>query len=187
MQGAQSDTILLCSHPPVITTGTSTKPEHLTTPAEILTAQGVPLVPIGRGGSVTYHGPEQLVAYPIIDLKNHKTDVGWYMRSLEEVIILTLRDFQIAGFRIPEKTGVWVRDDAKIAFIGVKISRWCTYHGVSINVRPCAERFSLINPCGLGSIQVTSLHEECDSKPTVEEVAARFKDNFATVFGYNSV
>ena len=182
LSGLRTDTLILCTHPPTITTGTSTKAEHLTTPILELEQRNLAPVTVSRGGSVTYHGPEQLLAYPILNLKHHKTDVGWYMRSLEEVVIETLRNNSVRGFRIEGKTGVWVRDDAKIAFIGVKISRWCTYHGVSLNVIKCSDKFNLINPCGLGEIQVTSIEEESPDTPSLQEVENSFSTAFATVF-----
>lgn len=182
VSGSRQDTLLLCTHPPSITSGTSTKPEHLITPAIELARRNLTPITINRGGSVTYHGPEQLIAYPILNLKHHKTDVGWYMRSLEEVVIHTLRLKSVHGFRIEGKTGVWVREDAKIAFIGVKISRWCTYHGISLNVFRCSDKFSLINPCGLGEIEVTSIEEECPDKTTLEEVQDSFTVAFRHVF-----
>jgi lipoyl(octanoyl) transferase len=182
VSGERQDTLLLCSHPPTITMGTSTKLEHLTTPVPELEKRNLTPITISRGGSVTYHGPEQLIAYPILNLKRLKTDVGWYMRSLEDVVINTLRNKSVTGFRIEGKTGVWVRENAKIAFIGVKISRWCTYHGISLNVFSCSDKFSLINPCGLGDIQVTYIEEESSGKTSLQEAEDLFTKAFQDVF-----
>lgn len=182
LSGEREDTLILCTHPPTITVGTSTKPEHITTPIPELERRHLTPVTVSRGGSVTYHGPEQLIAYPILNLKHHKTDVGWYMRSLEDAVIKTLRNYSVHGFRIEGKTGVWVRDTAKIAFIGVKISRWCTYHGISLNVMKCSEKFQLINPCGLGEIQVTSIEEESSGGISLKVVTDDFANAFATAF-----
>lgn len=186
IDGAQDDLLLVCSHPPVFTCGTSTEESHLFTSPQELAAQGTPLVRVERGGSVTYHGPEQSIFYPIIDLKKHKTDVGWYMRSLEEVIIRTLAEYSIEGRRIAGKTGVWIDDNSKIAFSGVRISRWCTLHGFALNVLPCADRFRSINPCGLGDIKVVSI-AELSSKPAhVPEANQMLLQHFCEIFGYGT-
>ena len=182
--GHDCESLILCSHPAVITVGRSTKPEHLILSREDLTARGIQVFDVERGGSVTYHGPEQLIAYPILNLTNRKKDVGWYMRQLEEVVIRTLKIFTVEGLRLEGKTGVWVERSgvpAKIAFIGVRISRWCTLHGLSINVEPCQKQFGLINPCGLGDIQIVSLRELIEDF-TPEKVEATFIKAFCDVF-----
>lgn len=183
---AQEDLLLVCSHPPVFTCGTSTEDAHIYRSAEELEREGSPLVKVERGGSVTYHGPEQSIFYPIINLHHHKTDVGWYMRSLEEVIIRTLKDYGIDGVRVPGKTGVWINDSSKIAFSGVRISRWCTLHGFSLNVLPCAERFKAINPCGLGDITVLSIAELTKTPVTVADVNQRLLAHFLDIFRYRT-
>ncbi len=185
IDGSQGDLLLVCSHPPVYTCGTSTLPEHLYKSPEELQARGATLAHVERGGSVTYHGPEQAIIYPIIDLHNHRTDVGWYMRSLEEVAIRTLSDHGIVGIRVPGKTGVWINESSKIAFSGVRISRWCTIHGLSLNVLSCADRFALINPCGLGAITIASIEELCPTAPSVQQVLERMIAHFTEVFGYS--
>lgn len=185
IEGVQGDVLLTCSHPPVITCGTSTETEHFYTPSSEIEASGVPVVSIERGGSLTYHGPEQAVCYPLINLHSHKTDVGWYMRSLEEVVLTTLNEYDIKGIRVPGKTGVWIDENSKIAFSGVRISRWCTLHGFSVNVLPCAQRFAPINPCGLGDIKITSIAELIAPTPvTVSEVTHRLISNFVKIFNY---
>jgi lipoate-protein ligase B len=185
IEGSQGDLLLMCSHKPVYTCGTSTLPEHLYESPEELQARGAAVAHVERGGSVTYHGPEQAILYPIIDLHNHRTDVGWYMRSLEEVAIRTLSDYGITGLRISGKTGVWIDANSKIAFSGVRISRWCTLHGLSLNVRRCAEQFALINPCGLGSVTISSIEDLQGAAPSIQEVLERMIRHFSDVFGYS--
>jgi lipoyl(octanoyl) transferase len=184
IEGSQGDVLLACSHNPVYTCGTSTLDEHLYRSPEELGASGATVVQVERGGSVTYHGPEQAILYPIIDLHHHRTDVGWYMRSLEEVAIRTLHDYEIEGIRIPGKTGVWIDENSKIAFSGVRISRWCTLHGLSLNVTNCAAQFALINPCGLGTITITSIEQLTGSPLTIQEVLERMMSHFIEVFDY---
>jgi lipoyl(octanoyl) transferase len=184
IDGSQGDVLLACSHEPVYTCGTSTLDEHIYKTPEEIRYSGASVVNIERGGSVTYHGPEQAIIYPIINLHHHRTDVGWYMRSLEEVALRTLGDFGIEGMRIPGKTGVWINEDSKIAFSGVRISRWCTLHGLSLNVRRCAERFSLINPCGLGQITVTSIEDATGATPNLRAVLELMMGHFMQVFAY---
>ncbi|MFO0417409.1 MAG: lipoyl(octanoyl) transferase LipB [Pseudomonadota bacterium] len=187
IEGAQSDVLLACAHDPVFTKGTSTLDEHLYVSAEQMTDQGLPVVAIERGGSVTYHGPEQAIIYPIINLHHHRTDVGWYMRSLEEVAIRVLAKYGINGIRIAGKTGVWIDDNTKIAFSGVRISRWCTLHGLSLNVLNCADRFAMINPCGLGAIEVTSIAQLTNTMPDTRAVLTELIGSFIEVFGYDLV
>jgi lipoyl(octanoyl) transferase len=184
VDGDIGDTLILCSHNPVITCGTSTSAEHVLASEELLRTQGIELHKVERGGSATYHGPEQVVCYPIINLKNHRTDVDWYMRSLEEVILKTLQDFNVVGKRIPGKTGVWIDEHSKIAFSGVRISRWCTRHGFSLNVLKCSERFTTINPCGLGDIRVVSLSEICSRPISRDDVNDCVLAHFSKIFGY---
>lgn len=184
IEGTQSDVLLVCSHEPVYTRGTSTLDEHLFKSEDEFLASGTPVVSIERGGSVTYHGPEQAILYPIINLHHHRTDVGWYMRSLEEVALRTLNDYGITGIRIPGKTGVWIDENSKIAFSGVRISRWCTLHGLSLNIESCSKRFAQINPCGLGAIKVTSIQDLIGTTPTVQKAKEQMMQHFLAVFNY---
>jgi lipoate-protein ligase B len=184
IEGSQGDVLLACSHEPVFTCGTSTLDEHIYRPADELERLGFSVVKVERGGSVTYHGPEQAILYPIVNLHNHRTDVGWYMRSLEETIIRTLAEYDITGIRITGKTGVWIDDNSKIAFSGVRISRWCTLHGLSLNVLPCFQQFGHVNPCGLGSIRVISMAELTQTTLTVQDVTTRLMSHFMDVFTY---
>lgn len=186
IEGVQGDLLLACTHNPVFTCGTSTVDEHLYAPAHELAQQGTPVVQVERGGSVTYHGPEQAILYPIINLHNHRTDVGWYMRSLEEVALRTLEVYGIKGIRSAGRTGVWIDESTKIAFCGVRISRWCTLHGLSLNVLDCASLFRRINPCGLGNIHVSSIAEQLSGNaPSVQAVLATLMQQFSDVFGYS--
>lgn len=182
IEGTQGDLLLACSHEPVFTCGTSTADEHLYRSAAEFEKLGIPVVPIERGGSVTYHGPEQAILYPILNLHHYRTDVGWYMRSLEEVVLRTLNEYDIRGIRIAGKTGVWIDETSKIAFSGVRISRWCTLHGVSLNVLDCSKYFQMINPCGLGDIKVVSIAELSAQAPSTQEVLTRLMFHFIDVF-----
>ena len=170
MAGAP-DTVLLCEHPPVITLGRSAKREHVLSPAEIKRC-GIDLKTVDRGGDVTLHIPGQLVVYPIFNLKNHRQDLGLYIRQLEQVAIDFLGDFAILADRWPGYTGVWV-DQRKIASIGIGVRKWITYHGMAININPNLEYFSLIKPCGL-NITMTSLSDILRQTVDFDEVKKRF-------------
>lgn len=174
--GTGPEAIFLCQHPPTITLGKSAKRTHILVDESVLAAHGVSLFEVERGGDVTFHGPGQAVAYPIVDLRRRRKDVDWYMRLLEQAIIDTCREFGVDGARIAGKTGVWVLDrkgqaPRKIASLGVRISRWCTLHGVALNVGSEPQQlsleqgFSFINPCGLGTVQITSVAQESASPP----------------------
>jgi lipoyl(octanoyl) transferase len=156
------DTLLLLEHPPVITLGVRTrgKSSNIIASPEELAARAVTVIETGRGGDVTYHGPGQLVGYPIIDLRPDRCDVHKYVRDLEEAIILAVRAFGIVAGRVQGLTGVWVgppRQEAKLAAIGIRISRWITSHGFALNVSTDLANFGLIVPCGIADRGVTSL------------------------------
>jgi lipoyl(octanoyl) transferase len=160
--GAIGDTLLLLEHPPIITLGVKTRrgPSHIIASAQELQAAGVTVHETGRGGDVTYHGPGQLVGYPIFDLRPDRCDVHRYVRDLEEALILAAREFGIEADRVPGLTGVWVGPagrEAKLAAIGVRISRWITSHGFALNVSSNLDHFKLIVPCGIADRGVTSL------------------------------
>ena len=160
--GHIGDTLILLEHPPVITLGVKTrgKPTNIVAPTATLTAAGVEVHETGRGGDVTYHGPGQLVGYPILDLRPDRCDVHRYVRDLEQVLIVALAEFGIDGVRVPGLTGVWTgpagRED-KVAAIGVRISRWITSHGFALNVSADLSHFDLIVPCGIRDRGVTSM------------------------------
>src|SRR5262245_57441349 len=172
------DRLLLLEHPAVYTLGRGADPRFLG-----LAADGsIPIVRSSRGGQVTYHGPGQLVAYPIVDLRVHRCDVRWYVGQLETVLIDTLAQAGVAGERRDGAPGVWVRG-AKIASIGVAIRRWVTWHGVALNVGADLSAFERITPCGLDGVRMTSLARE-GVMATVSETAILLRDAFVRVFGY---
>lgn len=174
LRGERPNTILFCEHPDVLTIGKNARDDrNLLAPRETLRQRGYQVFDVDRGGDVTYHGPGQLVGYPIVRLGDFREDLGWYMRSLEEVIIKTIGDFGIAGGRIEKLTGVWC-NSRKICAIGVRASRWTTMHGFALNVTTDLERFGAIIPCGIADHAVTSMLAETGRAHTLLEVADRF-------------
>jgi len=186
--GRIGDTLLLLEHPPVITLGVKTRggTGNIVATSDELTAAGVSVHETGRGGDVTYHGPGQLVGYPILDLRPDRTDVHRYVRDLEEALILTLREFGISGVRVPGLTGVWVgetgRED-KVAAIGVRISRWITSHGFALNVSPDLGHFDLIVPCGITDRGVTSVARLLDREVAMVDIEDAVVRGMTAVFG----
>ena len=178
-QGLIPDQLLLLEHPHVITMGRNGKAGNVLASAEVLSRAGVAFYPTDRGGDVTYHGPGQLVGYPIIDLREWHRDVGAYVRAVEQTIIDTLADYGISAGRIPKLTGVWV-DDSKIAAIGVHISRWVTSHGFALNVSTDLSYFQYIVPCGLTK-PVTSM-AALGVVASVHEVGQTLAAHFGRVF-----
>jgi len=153
------DLLLLVEHPPVITLGRSTKQGNLLATPELLAARGVELFEVERGGDVTFHGPGQLVGYPIVNLERHTQDLHWYLRRLEEVMIRALASWHIVATRNPGKTGVWV-GERKIASIGVHARQWVTWHGFALNVTTDLSYFDLMVPCGIADVVMTSVELE---------------------------
>lgn len=182
--GQIGDTLLLVEHPPVITLGNKARPDHIRATPEVLAARGVAVVQSDRGGEVTYHAPGQLVAYPIFKLSQHGSDVGRYVRGLEESVIRVLASYGITGERVAGLTGVWVRGGAaKICAIGVKLSAsGVTTHGLALNVDPDLSGFDLIVPCGITDRGVTSLAAELGVAPPLAEVAERLIGQISEVF-----
>jgi len=178
-RGEIPDQLLLLEHPHVITLGRNGHMENLLAGEDVLARSGISFYPTNRGGDITYHGPGQLVGYPIMDLREWKRDVGAYVRSIEQVIIDTLGDYGIGAERIPKLTGVWV-EGRKIAAIGVHISRWVTSHGFALNVATDLSYFQYIVPCGLTK-PVTSM-QRLGVGATIEEVSARLAGHFARIF-----
>jgi lipoyl(octanoyl) transferase len=179
--------LLLVEHPPVYTLGKSGKPEHLLISELEMTDKGIEYFHINRGGDITFHGPEQLVGYPILDLEKFKPDLGWYLRSLEEVIILTMADFGLIGDRSKGETGVWMDPSIpsmarKICAMGIKCSRWITMHGFALNVNTDLNYFNYIVPCGIENKQVTSIQKELGFSVPMEEVKYRVKRHMEKVF-----
>jgi lipoyl(octanoyl) transferase len=181
--GRIPDTLLLLEHPHVITLGVKLAEarSHVVATAEALAARGVEVVEAGRGGDVTYHGPGQLVAYPILDLKPDRQDVHRYVRDLEAAMIGLCAAYSVAADRIVGLSGAWV-GDRKIGAIGVRISRWISSHGLAFNVSPDLSYFDLIVPCGIADKAVTSLSLEVGRPVTVDGVTDAFVQAFVTVF-----
>jgi lipoyl(octanoyl) transferase len=186
IRGLVPDTLLLLEHPPVITLGRGAKEEHLRFPRENLRARGVDVHEVGRGGDVTYHGPGQMVAYPILELPPGRQDVRRYVKELEESMILLASDYGLTAERIQGFNGTWLRSaelgDRKLGAIGVRISRWVTMHGLALNVSTNLAHFALIVPCGIAGKSVTSLEMELEREVPMREVMDRFEARFASVF-----
>ncbi len=179
--------LLLCQHPPVFTLGKSGDRKNLLASNERLEAEGASFVPIDRGGDITYHGPGQIVGYPILDLDRFYTDIHRYLRDLEEVIIRTCSDYGVQTTRVEGRTGVWIPADSrgperKISAMGIRCSRWVTMHGFALNVNTNLDHFDMIVPCGIADRGVTSLQKEL--RETVSEVIVEEKlaVHFADVF-----
>ena len=185
------DLLILVEHPPVVTLGRSSKDGHLVASGELLAARGVELFEVERGGDVTFHGPGQLVGYPIVDLKRHRKDLHWYLRQVEEALIRAIAPHGLAGWRSPGYTGVWVGDEPevvggtrKLASIGVHARDWVTWHGFALNVATDLAYFDLIVPCGIQGVTMTSLRRELgDRAPSLDAFAGDAAAAFGEVFG----
>lgn len=180
--------LIFCQHPHVYTLGKSGKPEHLLVNEVELKSKQAHYYKINRGGDITYHGPGQLVVYPIIDLDNFFTDIHQYLRYLEEAVIRTLNDYGIDGGRIKGLTGVWLEPEMesktrKIAAFGVKSSRWVTMHGLAFNIQVDLDYFNQIIPCGIQDKAVTSLDKELGYSPDFEDVEQKLKNHLVELFG----
>ncbi len=185
--GRIPDTLLLLEHPHVITLGSSGQDRHVLLTRGELAAREIGVHEAGRGGDVTYHGPGQLVGYPILDLKPDRKDLHLYLRSLEEVLLRVLRSFRVTGNRDDGATGVWV-EGAKVAAIGIRVSSgWITSHGFALNANTDLSYFDAIVPCGLSGRPVTSLSRLLDRNVTPEEAAPVVVDAMSEVFGYGVV
>ena len=185
-QGQAGDSLLLLQHPPVITLGRNAKPQHLLASRDQLAARGVELFECNRGGDVTFHGPGQIVAYPIFNLLEMQPKLGVveFVRRLEEVLIRTCAEFGIAAQRIAGLTGVWTQAETphKIAALGVHISRGVTTHGIALNVNADLDYFRLIVPCGIGDRPVTAMRNELGHDVALDGVAVALARNFGRVF-----
>lgn len=178
---------LFCEHPPVYTLGKSGKKENVLMSDAEMAASNIAFFNTNRGGDITFHGLQQVVGYPILDLENYYTDIGKYLRNLEEVIILTIAQYGIQGTRSKGETGVWidagvVGSERKICAIGVRCSRWITMHGFALNVNTDLSYFNNIIPCGIIGKQVTSLQKEIGSFVDYADVKEKIKNNFEKVF-----
>ena len=179
------DVLMLVEHPPVVTYGRSTKREHMLLDAHALAARGIDLFEVERGGDVTFHGPGQLVAYPIVDLRNHREDLHWYLRQLEATLIGALATFGIAAERRPALTGVWT-EGRKIASIGVHARQWVTWHGFALNVTTDLSYFDVIVPCGIADVEMTSVSRELvrrDGTATDAQLMTAARDAVTAAFG----
>src|SRR5579872_3357335 len=179
--------LLFVEHPPVYTLGKSGDAAHILIDGSKMQERGVEFFRTNRGGDITYHGPGQLVGYPILDLERFRTDLGWYLRSLEEVGIRVLADYGLKGDRSPGETGIWLDPDIrgrarKICAMGVRCSRWITMHGFALNINTDLSWFGNIIPCGIPDKQVTSLERELGRPVDVAEVKGRWKSRFEEVF-----
>ena len=181
-----NDVFYLLEHPHTYTLGKVADKKNLIGSEEYLSKNNISVYDIDRGGDITYHGPGQIVGYPIIDLTEWKRDTHKYLRSLEEVIILTCAEYGLKCVREPKYTGVWI-EDRKIAAIGIKVSRWITMHGFAFNVNTDLSLFSGIIPCGIEDKDVTSLKRELGKDINISEVKTLLVKNFKEVFGYDSV
>ena len=179
------DSLILLEHPPTITTGRKGNTGNLLVRKEYLEKHGISFVHASRGGDITFHGPGQIVGYPILNLKNHEMDIRKHLRSIEEVIIRTLGDFEIEGRRINGVTGVWVKR-SKIASIGIAIRKWVTYHGFALNVSTNLDYFELILSCGITDVRITSIGSWVGNEESIgmDEVTQSVIKNFMGVFGF---
>jgi lipoyl(octanoyl) transferase len=182
--------LLFVEHPPVYTLGKSGNAGNVLLSEENLKARGIEYFQTNRGGDITFHGPQQIVGYPILDLEKFYTDIGKYLRNVEEAIILTLAEYGIKGDRSPGETGVWIDPaikgrERKICAIGVRSSRWVTMHGFALNVNTDLNYFNFIIPCGIQNKQVTSIEKELGRQVDFEEAKQRLKRNFEKVFEVN--
>jgi lipoyl(octanoyl) transferase len=178
---------LFCEHPAVYTLGKSGKVENVLIDDNEMQRKGIQFFNTNRGGDITFHGPGQIVGYPILDLERFYTDIGRYLRELEEIIILTLAEYNIKGERSKGETGVWIEPgvigkERKICAMGVRCSRWITMHGFALNVNTDLSYFNNIIPCGIENKQVTSIEKELNNKIDIEEVKEKIKKNFEKVF-----
>jgi lipoyl(octanoyl) transferase len=198
--GAIADVLLLCEHPHVITLGRGGKISNLRAPSEVLRQMGVSFFETNRGGDITYHGPGQLVGYPILNLAEIRRDVAWYVRGLEETMIRATAEFGIASKRVSGRTGVWVdvpagsaaddgkevkeaKDEEKLAAIGVHLSRWVTSHGFAYNVSTDLRYFDLIVPCGIAGKRATSLEKLLGRRVGMKEAAPPIAAHLGEIFG----
>ena len=184
VEGKISDVLLLLEHPPTITVGKSGTLGNVLISQEQLTRQGISLFFIDRGGDVTYHGPGQLVGYPIIDLKQRAEDLHRYISDIEEVILRTLKDFSINGNRDESHPGVWVKKE-ELAAIGLSVRRWVSMHGFALNINTDLEQFSFINPCGFSDRKATSMSKILNSEVPMKEVTNSLISHFCEIFDFS--
>lgn len=180
-KGAIQDTLMVVEHPHVFTIGRIGSYDNLLVDTSVLKHKRIKIHEIDRGGDITYHGPGQVIAYPVISIKEYSLDVRKYIRSLEEIIIQFLAEFDVAGRRVSGSSGVWAKDK-KIGFVGIGISKWVTYHGISININTDLSFFSMIRSCGIKGIEVTSLAKILSKKVDIENAKKILISKFNSVF-----
>lgn len=180
------DVFLLLEHPHTYTLGKTADEKNLVGNEEYLNKNNISVYDIDRGGDITYHGPGQIVGYPIIDLNSWGKDTGKYLRALEEIIIRTCADYGLPVTRVPKYTGVWI-EDRKIAAIGIKVTRWITMHGFALNVNTDLSLYNGIIPCGITNKEVTSLQKELNTEIDIQEVKSKILNHTVTIFGYNDI
>ncbi len=184
--GLEGPSLILCNHNPVITLGRTAKRENILFPELELEKKGIEVYETERGGGVTYHGPGQLIAYPIFNLARLKKDIHWFLRELEHIVIDLLATFGIQAKKNPDLTGVWL-EKGKISSIGIAIKHWITFHGLSINLKKDdLDNFQLIRPCGM-DIRMTSLESELNKEVDIEEVKKELIVKFKEIFNFTSV
>jgi lipoate-protein ligase B len=176
----ESNILLLLEHPAVFTLGRRGGLENLTVSREFLDKSGIPVIQVERGGNITYHGPGQLIAYPIIDLEAARLDVDKYVELLEEIMIRTAREFDVQAQRNPLNRGIWMGNN-KMGSIGIAIRKGVSFHGLALNVNLSLEPFTWINPCGLDQVGVTSIEKESMQDVSMQEVRQAFKNHFKTI------
>jgi lipoyl(octanoyl) transferase len=184
---AVPDVLLLCEHPHVITLGRNGTRDNLRAPDALLAHKNVEFHPTDRGGDITYHGPGQIVGYPILDLAAHRRDIGWYVAQLEDIMLRTTADFGITAKRIPGCHGAWLdspRGEEKLGALGVHLSRWVTSHGFAYNISTDLAYFDLIVPCGITGKGVTSLERALGRPVDIKEARDRVVAHFAEIFGF---
>lgn len=184
VEGRIPDLLLLLEHPPTITIGRSGSLDHVLISSEQMDQAGIPLFFIDRGGDVTYHGPGQLVGYPILDLREQEGDLHLYVRKLEEVMIRTLRDFSVEANLDERHPGVWVKGE-EIGAIGLSVKKWVSMHGFALNVNTDLDHFSFIHPCGFSDRRATSVSKVTGRTMSTGEVADHLKSHFCDVFGFS--
>lgn len=183
--GAIPDVLLFCEHPHTITLGRNGKKENLRASNHLLAQMNVTFHETNRGGDITYHGPGQIVGYPILDLTELRRDVRWYVQQLEEIMIRATADFKVTAARIPDRHGIWVGlppTEEKLAALGVHLSRWVTSHGFAYNVATDLRYFDLIVPCGIAGKRATSLERVLDRAVRTDEVRPRLAAHFGEMF-----
>ncbi len=184
--------LLFCEHPPVYTLGKSGKIDNVLLSEDEMEEKEISFFRTNRGGDITFHGPDQIVGYPIFDLEKFYTDIGKYLRNIEEVIIQTIAEYGIKGERSVGETGVWIEPEnpgkeRKICAIGVRCSRWITMHGFALNVNTDLSYFNNIVPCGIQDKQVTSIEKEVGEKINLDEVKQKIKKHFEVIFNVRMI